>query len=119
MVPEQPANSRRRPDLLAAATSGFAALRAVVRNAATVGAWPAVYTVSMLKGSKTALVEKIQPVSIHGQVSLDVYFHDPDDPQGQVRPARVGQESVPRDLEAGDRVELHYVLGVVTHITKL
>ena len=72
----------------------------------------------MLKGSKPAVVTKIQPVSIHGQVSLDVYYTDPDDSQGQVRLARVGKESIPRDLEAGDRVELHYVVGVVTHITK-
>jgi len=73
----------------------------------------------MLKGSKPALVQKIQPVSIHGQVSLDVYYLDPDDSQGQVRIARVGEESVPRGLEAGDRVELHYMLGVVTHIIKV
>jgi hypothetical protein len=72
----------------------------------------------MLKGSKPAIVRKIQPVSIHGQVSLDVYYNDPDDEQGQVRIARVGQESVPRDLEAGDTVELHYLVGTVTHITK-
>jgi hypothetical protein len=72
----------------------------------------------MLKGSKPAIVRRIQPVSIHGQVSLDVYYNDPDDEQGQVRIARVGQESVPRDLEAGDTVELHYLVGAVTHITK-
>jgi hypothetical protein len=72
----------------------------------------------MLKGSKPALVKKIQPVSIHGQVSLDVYYTEPDDPQGQVRIARVGKESIPRGLDAGDTVELHYVVGVVTHITK-
>jgi hypothetical protein len=72
----------------------------------------------MLKGSKKALVQKVQPISIHGQVSLDVYYLDPDDSQGQVRVARVGEESVPRGLDAGDTVELHYVVGVVTHITK-
>ena len=72
----------------------------------------------MLNGSKPAVVQKIQPVSIHGQLSLDLYYTDPDDPQAQVRLARVGQESVPRDLEAGDRVQLHYVVGVVTHVTK-
>ena len=72
----------------------------------------------MLKGSRTALVTRIQPVSIHGQISLDVYFVDPDDPQSQVRLARIGPEAVPRHLEAGDRVELHYMLGVVTSITK-
>jgi hypothetical protein len=72
----------------------------------------------MLKGSKRAIVQKVQPVSIHGQVSLDVYYVEPDDSQGQVRVARVGEESVPRGLEAGDTVELHYVVGVVTHITR-
>lgn len=72
----------------------------------------------MLKGTKEAVVEKIQPVSIHGQISLDVYFSDPDDSQGQVRLARIGPESVPRNLEPGDRVTLHYLLGVVTQITK-
>jgi len=72
----------------------------------------------MLKGTKPAVVKKIQPVSIHGQISLDVYFIDPDDPQSQVSLARVGGESVPRNIEAGDIVDLHYMVGVVTSITK-
>jgi hypothetical protein len=73
----------------------------------------------MLKGTKPGLVKKIQPVSIHGQISLDVYFADPADPGGQVSIARIGPESVPRNLEAGDMVELHYMLGVVTEIKRL
>ena len=73
---------------------------------------------AMLKGSKPAVVKKVQPVSIHGQISLDVYVVDPDDPEGQVTRARIGPESVPRGLEAGDQVELHYMLGVVTQITR-
>ena len=72
----------------------------------------------MLKGTKPAIVKKIQPVSIHGQISLDVYFVDPDDPDGQVSLARLGEEAVPRNLEAGDRVDLHYLVGVVTRVTK-
>lgn len=76
------------------------------------------YDLAMLKGSRAAIVKKIQPVSIHGQISLDVSFVDPDDPEGPVSLARMGQESVPRGLEAGDKVELHYLLGVVTAITK-
>lgn len=76
------------------------------------------YTGQMVKGSKKAVITKIQPMSVHGQVSLDIYFLDPDDPQAQASRARVGPESVPRSLEAGDHVELHYVLGVVTHVTK-
>jgi hypothetical protein len=72
----------------------------------------------MLKGTRAAIVRKIQPVSIHGQVSLDIYFADPDDSQAQVSVALVGSEAVPRDLEPGDRIQLHYLLGVVTGVTK-
>jgi len=72
----------------------------------------------MLKGSRPAIIRKIQPVSIHGQISLDISCADPDDPNGQVTVARLAPEAVPRDLEPGDRVELHYVLGVVTNLTK-
>ncbi|CAN5619074.1 hypothetical protein BH23ACI1_BH23ACI1_18950 [soil metagenome] len=72
----------------------------------------------MLKGTKPALIKRIQPVSIHGQISLDVTFVDPSEPDGQVSLARLGPESVPKDLEAGDRVEMHYMLGVVTQISR-
>jgi hypothetical protein len=72
----------------------------------------------MIKGTKAALIRKIQPISIHGQISLDVYFVDPDEPDGQVSLARIGPEAVPRDLEPGDRVDLHYLLGSVTSITR-
>lgn len=71
----------------------------------------------MLKGSLEAIVRKIQPISIHGQVSLDVYYVEPDNP-GQVRVARLGQESVPRSIEPGDRVHVHFLVGVATHISK-
>lgn len=72
----------------------------------------------MLKGSRTALIKKVQPVSIHGQISLDIYFVDPDDPDGQVSLARVGPESAPSHMEPGDLVELHYLLGAVTSVTR-
>lgn len=79
---------------------------------------PAVHSELMLKGTRPALVKRIQPVSIHGQISLDVYFVDPEEPEGQVSLARLGPEAVPRDLEPGDRVDLHYLLGTVTTITR-
>jgi hypothetical protein len=72
----------------------------------------------MLKGTRVALVKKVQPVSIHGQISYDVYFVDPEEPQGQVSLARLGAEAIPRHLEPGDRIDLHYLVGVVTSITK-
>jgi len=72
----------------------------------------------MLRGTRRALVKRVQPVSIHGQISLDVYFVDPDEPDGQVSLARVGPESTPPHLEGGDLVDLHYVLGSVTSVTR-
>ena len=72
----------------------------------------------MLKGTRTGVIHKIQPISIHGQVSLDVFWMDPDDPENELRHARVGDESVPRGMTAGDKVTLHYLMGQVTQITK-
>ena len=72
----------------------------------------------MLKGTRTAVVNRIQPISIHGQVSLDVFWTDPDDPEQELRHARVGDESVPLGMAPGDRVTLHYLMGIVTKITK-
>ena len=72
----------------------------------------------MLKGSRQAIVQRIQPISIHGQISLDVFWLDPEDPEQEIRHARVGNESVPRDLDVGDTVTMHYLMGMVTQITK-
>lgn len=72
----------------------------------------------MLKGTRNAVVQRIQPISIHGQISLDVFWMDPEDPEQELRHARVGDEAVPRDLAAGDKVTLHYLMGMVTKITK-
>ena len=72
----------------------------------------------MLKGTRTAVLRKIQPISVHGQVSWDVFFSDPDDPDGPLQMARVGPEAVERGLEPGDRVTLQYLLGSVTNVTR-
>ena len=72
----------------------------------------------MLKGTRQAIIERIQPISIHGQISLDVFWMDPDDPEPELRHARVGDEAVPKGLAAGDKVTLHYLMGMVVKITK-
>ncbi len=72
----------------------------------------------MLKGTRTAVVTRIQPISIHGQISLDVFWTDPEDPEEEIRHARVGEEAAPRDLAPGDRVTLHYLMGSATRIEK-
>jgi len=71
----------------------------------------------MLKGTRQAVIHRIQPVSIHGQVSLDIFWQDPDDPEQELRHARVGDDAVPRNLQPGDKVTLHYLMGMVTRIT--
>ncbi|MEO6222447.1 MAG: hypothetical protein ABIP90_04295 [Vicinamibacterales bacterium] len=75
------------------------------------------YLTTMLKGTRTAVIHRIQPTSIHGQVSLDVFWTDPEDPEGEIRHARVGNESTPPHMAAGDTVTLHYLMGMVTEIT--
>ena len=38
----------------------------------------------MLKGTRQAVIHRIQPISIHGQVSLDVFWMDPEDPEQEL-----------------------------------
>ena len=72
----------------------------------------------MLKGTRPGILRKIQPISVHGQVSWDVFFNDAGDPDGQVLMARVGPEAVDQTLEPGDRITLEYLLGGVTSVTR-
>jgi hypothetical protein len=72
----------------------------------------------MLKGTREGVIQRLSSISIHGQLSLDVFWVDPEDPEQELRHARVGQEAVPRELAAGDRVTMHYVMGMVTEITR-
>lgn len=72
----------------------------------------------MLHGSREAVVRKVQPISVHGQISLDVQFVYADDVDERLHLARIGPEATPRGLEAGDRVVLDFVMGVVTNVKK-
>ena len=71
----------------------------------------------MLKGSRECVLRQIRPISIHGQISWNVYFNDPEDLNGPVEMARVGPESVVSGLEPGDLIRLEYLLGAVTNVT--
>jgi hypothetical protein len=72
----------------------------------------------MLKGTRRGVIKRLQPISIHGQLSMDVFWIDPEDPEQELRHARVGSEAAPRGLSAGDQVTMHYLMGMVTEITK-
>ena len=73
----------------------------------------------MLKGTRDGLLKKVQPVSIHGQVSLDVFFTDVEDPDGQLHVARLGSEAVARDIEPGDRIQVEYLVGVAVRVSRV
>ena len=73
----------------------------------------------MLKGTRDAILKRIQPVSIHGQMSVDIFFTDVEDPDGQTHVARVGPEAiVGRNMEPGDRIQVEYLVGVVVKVTR-
>ena len=69
-----------------------------------------------LKETRQAILRRVQPISIHGQISWDVYFSDSDDPNGTVHTARVGPEAMERDLEPDDPIRLEYLMGAVTSV---
>ena len=74
----------------------------------------------MLKGTRDGLLTRVQPISIHGQVSWDIFFTDLEDPGGQPHVARVGPEAVVgHSLEPGDRIKIEYVVGVAVKVTRV
>jgi len=72
----------------------------------------------MLKGSRDAVLHKLQPISIHGQLSYDVHYKFADELDGQTRVARVGPEAIGPGLQDGDRIRLDFLIGVVTAVHK-
>lgn len=73
----------------------------------------------MLKGSRDAILHRLQPISIHGQLSYDVHYTFADEPESQVRVARIGGEAIAPGLQDGDRVCLDFLVGVVTAVRKV
>ena len=74
----------------------------------------------MLKGSRQAILKRIQPISIHGQASLEIVFTHIDDPTEQLNAARVGPEALTAEsLEDGDRIEVEYLFNQVIKVTRL
>jgi hypothetical protein len=72
----------------------------------------------MLKGSRDAILHKLQPISIHGQLSYDVHYEFTDDPEGHIRVGRVGAEALEPGLQEGGRIRLDFLVGVVTAVHK-
>ena len=78
------------------------------------------YDRAVLKGTRDAVLRRIQPISIHGQMSWEIVFTHLDDPGEQLNAARVGPEAVVgQSLEPGDRIKVEYLVGVVVKVTRL
>ena len=73
----------------------------------------------MLKGSRDAVLHKMQPISIHGQLSYDLHYKFVDEPDGQMRIARVGPEAIAPGVQTGETVRLAFLVGVVTAVTSV
>jgi hypothetical protein len=74
----------------------------------------------MVKGTRDAVLRRIQPISIHGQMSWEIVFTHLDDPGEQLNAARVGPEAIVAEtLEPGDRIKVEYLVGVVVKVTRL
>lgn len=74
--------------------------------------------VMKLKGTRQAILRRVQQISIHGQISWDVYFSDSDDPNGTVHTARVGPEAMEAGLEPDDPIKLECLMGAVTSVRR-
>ena len=73
----------------------------------------------MLKGTRDGILKRIQPVSIHGQVSWDVFYTSVEEPDGQIHVARIGPEAVSNNLEPGDRIQVEFLVGQPIKITRV
>lgn len=73
----------------------------------------------MLRGTRDAVLHKMQPVSIHGQLSYDLHYLFEDEPDGQPRVARVGGEALAPGIQVGDRIRLEFIVGVVTAVHRV
>jgi hypothetical protein len=74
----------------------------------------------MLKGTREAVLQRIQAVSIHGQMLWEIVFTHVDDPEAQLHAARVGPEAIAgHTFEPGDHMTLEYLVGVVIKVTRL
>ena len=74
----------------------------------------------MLKGRRQAILQRIQPISIHGQASWEIVFTHVDDTTEQLNAARVGPEAIAaQTLEAGDRIDVEYLFIQVIKVTRL
>lgn len=64
-----------------------------------------------------ALILGMIPYQIHGEPYVNVFYAHDDDPE-TVLQARLSQDAIYPNPKVNDRVSVHYLLKIVTQITK-
>ncbi len=64
-----------------------------------------------------AILAQVQPYDIHGTRYFRIAYAFRDDPD-RMHEGRVAAESIYRDPQAGDRVEIRMLLGVIDDVSK-
>ena len=64
-----------------------------------------------------ALILGMIPYQIHGEIYFNVFYAHDDDPE-TVLQARLPQDAIYPNPKVNDRVSVHYLLKIVTQITK-
>lgn len=64
---------------------------------------------------REAVVLEVRPWDVHGSAFVDVTVTYPD---RRVETARLGRESVPADLAAGERVMVRLVMNAIVEIVR-
>ncbi len=68
-------------------------------------------------GAVEAIIAAIQPYEIHGTPYFRIAYATPEQPDA-ITEARIAAESIYRDPQPGDRVEISLLLGIVNTIEK-
>lgn len=70
----------------------------------------------IVSGSRDAVLNEVQPISIHGTILYDLVYSHID--EAQPRRARLGAESVYTDPRPGDAIRVNYLMNVATAIAR-
>ena len=72
----------------------------------------------LLGGSKQGRIITVQQVNIHGSQYVDLTYNHDDDPEQPLR-ARLGQENIYANPQPADRIEVTYLLNVLTSVEQI
>ncbi|MCZ6635623.1 MAG: hypothetical protein O7G87_19680 [bacterium] len=73
---------------------------------------------SLLPTTRSAIVRKVVPYTVHGQPHYQV-FYSPSGEEDKVYEARLGNEAIDEKIVEGDQVSIHIIMNLVTKIEKV